>query len=217
MSTYEIHHTEQTRERPILFSGEMVRAIIAGAKTQTRRIVLPRAVERLGLSMVSIAGRVFPDVPAAPIQHSGCPYGVPGDRLWVRETWRTHERPSDSVDGIEFAADLGFREIANTRAAADLWAEANDNGRHRRMWRPSIFMPRWASRITLEVTGVRGERLQDISNDDARAEGVAEWNGDEPGDYRGGFRDLWDKINGKRAPWESNPWVWRIEFRRSQP
>lgn len=159
------------RERPIMFSAPMVRAILAGRKTQTRRVV-----------------RFLPPRP--------CPYGVPGDRLWVRETW--------CADGL----DDGSAPLYHFRADGDHDPEAT--------WRPSIFMPRTACRIVLDVTGVRIERVQDISEADAKAEGpelLPDPMQDTPRRWRDSYRTLWDSINGKRAPWDSNPWVWVVEFK----
>uniref|UniRef100_A0A6M3JXS7 ASCH domain-containing protein n=1 Tax=viral metagenome TaxID=1070528 RepID=A0A6M3JXS7_9ZZZZ len=163
-----------------------------------------------------------------------CPYGVPGDRLWVRETW-AHCQPildikkpdgrliTEISDGYaEYKAD-GFDSIQDLKEHVRLVAghEIIVNGDK---WKPSIFMPRWASRITLEVTGIRVERVQDISEKDAREEGVSQktlrlksitsgtW-ADIPC-YKAGFKDLWDSINGKKYPWVSNPWVWVISFRK---
>lgn len=223
-----------------MFSGPMVRAILEGTKTQTRRIV--RGAGNAGC--VSWDGGA---------QQSGCriedgwtdaalaiffegatphsrgvtiarnPYGPPGDRLWVRETFAY-------VDGMfgnerEDPTHVGYR--------ADLAAHVHDdsngggvkldtfslNWEHPSIrWRPSIYMPRWASRITLEVTSVRVERLQAINPTDAIAEGVF-----SDGDYAttpdlpypvATYAKLWDSINGKRAAWASNPWVWVVEFQR---
>ncbi len=177
------------KERPILFSGEMVRAILEGRKTQTRR-----------LAKVNADG--YPC-------DSLCPY-CPGDRLWVRETWscgKVFDRtPPGQIPTVE-------RDIPVWYAAED-GEESINRGR----WRHSIHMPRWASRITLEVTGVRVERLQDISEADACAEGIMRASGVcgqtvRPGP-RDHFADLWDRINNDRASWASNPWVWVVEFRR---
>jgi hypothetical protein len=214
---------------PILFTGPMVRAILEGTKHQTRRVVrLPSGADPP--SEVRAEQRrwwmTWEHDPVDPMDHGGepwshteevrCPYGVPGDRLWVRETWRAEERESDAADGICYRADGAFVVIDNTRAASERWVVAYNNGRHGRRWRPSIFMPRWASRISLEVTGVRVERVQDISEEDAGAEGCVPWR--DPGGgvtYRSGFADLWDSINAKRgSAWDANPYVWVIEFRR---
>lgn len=208
--------TATISEKPILFSGPMVRAILEGRKTQTRRVVNPQPDFRNG-------GCWFPTVPitltgrmtnslhygteahfrkGAPIDFS--PYGKPGDRLWVRETWRV-------FGGPEYEYQREQRTIIYAATA-----EPGDLG----PWKPSIFMRRWASRLTLEVTNVRVERVKDITHDDAIAEGCyriepcAEYpNGNAWG--RAGFSALWDKINAARGfNWDSNPWVWVIEFRR---
>jgi hypothetical protein len=197
-------------ERPILFSGPMVRAILAGAKTQTRRVVKPQYAS-CSVTWGCKAGSGFGFFFGGHDDLVKCPYGQPGDRLWVRETgW---ERP------IRTARDL--REGADTWEKYYYDADGLSEGDHEQFkaWgfkrRPSIYMPRWASRITLEVTGVRVERLQDIGEQDAKAEGV---NTKSRGDgtilpsYL--FQSLWDSINAKRAPWASNPWVWVISFER---
>ena len=185
------------KERPILFSGPMVRAILVGAKTQTRRVVNPQPhAVRDGLyGWKQVAGGGYEVVWNA-LQMSGsqalseyCPYGKPGDQLWVRETWRVngneHDYAAAGPDKVFYRAD----EDWNTDAG----------------WRPSIFMPRWASRITLEVVSVRAQRLQDISHADGSAEGF---------DSLDGFALLWDRINEKRGyGWQDNPWVWAVEFR----
>lgn len=202
------------KERPILFSAPMVRALLSGAKTQTRRLVKPQPMD-------SGAPDHWRDTTAR------CPYGAPGDRLWVRETWA----PFDG-DTNRNAAPAGVP--AMYRADRSFMVEP---GR----WRPSIHMPRWASRIDLEVTAVRVERLQAITEEDAKAEGAdsltasqALWKGsasqdgcaragypDAPcntGDWtpRDCFRLLWGAINGPGS-WDTNPWVWVVEFKRVQP
>lgn len=177
------------KERPILFSAPMVRAILEGRKTVTRRTVKSPAKNMQAAGMEVIKYRP----PGDPwykdhvwsmrgsmgvwgdYTHDAfmalCPHGIPGDRLWVRETWSPVERESDCVDGIKYRADGFFRPIENTRAAADLWMMAA-NSDHSGKWRPSIFMRRWMARITLEIASVRVERLHDITEEDARAEGV---------------------------------------------
>lgn len=171
-----------------------------------------------------------------------CPYGQPGDRLWVRETCRAHELtdkeaeddtysvverlglelPPYGLDGVVYLADGSFREIENTREASDEWVKLNAYRRQSGAVVPAIHMPRWASRITLEVTGVRVERLQEISHKDSIAEGfghhLQEKTQDAPNGKtwgRLGFSQLWDIINGKSHPWESNPWVWVCEVRKA--
>lgn len=191
------------RERPILFSGPMVRAILEGRKTQTRRVVRVRKpTDHLVL--------------AGPYAASLCPYGQPGDRLWVRETW--------AWPGEE---EVLYR--ASHQHIQDKWR--TDPNYPQFVWRPSIFMRRSQSRITLEVTSIRVERLQDISEGDAKAEGVRPseapftygWENYGDQERRGeqvsyhatareSFESLWDSINGDRANWESNPWVWVVSF-----
>ena len=209
------------KERPILFSGEMVRAILDGRKTQTRRVCKPQPE----FSHLGICGDVWKwggsegELSLLTLHmeyHS--PYGVPGDRLWVRETFRPTELES-GLDGIQYQADDSFHEIENTIEAADKWLECY-GGSDR--WRPSIHMPRWACRLVLEVTEVRVERLQDISCEDAYAEGVPD---DQmpidvsempypPSPIQGAFAALWNQINNKEHPWSSNPWVWVVSFER---
>lgn len=123
------------------------------------------------------------------------------------------------MDGIVYAADQAFKPIENTQRAADLWVEIKKD-----TWRPSIHMPRWASRITLEVTAVRVERLQNISEEDSLADGIDVpknlTEAFERGEYlghRNRFMQLWESNSGNKHPWASNPWVWVIEFRRIKP
>jgi hypothetical protein len=191
----------------------MVRAILGGRKTQTRRVLKPQPSPQT----VRDHG-AWPDSFA---QVYG-PYGVPGDRLWVRETWVSSYQ--NGCWGTAFRADMSFVQGKRAHPKGPHF-HAKELGPHVR-WRPSIFMPRWASRITLEITGVRVQRLQDISEEDAQAEG-SEWYGvaDLRPDgelregpsvaYRAGFHDLWDSINEKRGfGWDANPWVWAITFKR---
>lgn len=202
-------------ERPILFSAPMVRAILDGTKTQTRRIakgvVTVHAVTGEPLAKLDSAG---PRVP--------CPYGQPGDRLWVRETHaivpRTAYAHSEGVQQTLRQDDHYEHDAAIYREG---WTRSNGGF----SWRPSIHMPRWASRITLEVTSVRVERLQDISEADARAEGI-DYDPGEGGVFHvsglagccseaatGSYRKLWEQINGPES-WATNPWVWVVEFKR---
>lgn len=205
-------------ERPIIFSAEMVRAILDGRKTQTRRVAPIRELKILQHpgdmitwsvsflkavrgTLASHSGGKFSDLQARSIIASQFnPYGKPGDLLWVRETWTQYP--------IELNPE-----------PCDAWYKATSNGPPPPFkWRPSIHMPRWASRITLRITDIRVERLQDISEDDARAEGCdpARWI-DETDvgmeGYREGFARLWNKINGPGA-WDVNPWVWVVSFER---
>jgi hypothetical protein len=232
------------KERPILFSGPMVRAILAGTKTQTRRVVrvdeIPITEDaardgRLQKGIPSNAANVrllgdYVKCDAPPGSHTVSsrvlsPYGLPGDRLWVRERYQLPDGLDKHNAGkVEsMAKEAGYR-----RGWSPIRYHSDGEERLRELmsdapgcfgptWgraRPSIHMPRWASRITLEVTAVRVERLQDISEEDARAEGLALEPLIQPGHAVGCFSRLWDEINGKRAPWSSNPWVWAISFRR---
>lgn len=203
------------KERPILFSGPMVRAILAGRKTQTRRVVKPQFGQKWGHGVRhgDNAFSVHVDIaePDGSWKWIRCPYGKPGDCLWVRETWRAIER-FDGTDGVLFAADGEFVGIDNTPEASDWWGDAYGNGRHGDKWRPSIFMPRWASRITLEITGVRVEQLGDITESDAIAEGAIDRESlDEGYSAVGFFNSLWAKLNGD---FDRRTWVWVVEFKR---
>ena len=219
-------------DRPILYSGPMVRAIIADRKTQTRRLV------KVGDTIAERDdGTPWPHYTTWAHGDDGspwapCPYGAPGDRLWVRETWRYHDWTEDGLPWIAYRADDSAAlcedvtpEWCDRVEAA--WATLSDprntaiDGRARdRKWRPAIFMPRWASRLTLAVVSVRVERLQAITEEDAIAEGVLRTGGRanlDPHHFRPArdlFADLWDSINAKRAPWSRNPWVWVVEFTR---
>lgn len=203
------------KERPIISTGEMVRAILAGRKTQTRRLNGLKEVNRdpgaWRYNGTNINGdHLFFDVHAAISGHRPpdctlivkCPYGQPGDRLWVREAFFDH-----NFDGEKDVEMIEYR-------ASEWERDGGDGGG----WSSSIHMPRWASRIVLEITGVRVERLQEITEADALAEGVEPAHFPHGGStlhpYFHGFRTLWDEINGKRTSWESNPFVWVIEFRR---
>lgn len=208
------------RERPILFSGALVRAILAGTKTQTRRIVDMRDVDFIGPGGCNGPNRDDPScwgyeaddgrwytldqaTPRSTHQDKiRCPYGAHGDSLWVRETWATV--PWNA--GAELHCPEQDHDEQGVRYRAT-WDK-----HHSGPWRPSIFMRRWASRITLRVEGVRAERLQDITEDDARAEGLALEPLIQVGKATGCFARLWDEINGKRAPWGSNPFVWVVGF-----
>nr|EKV5765681.1 hypothetical protein [Escherichia coli]EKW5587579.1 hypothetical protein [Escherichia coli] len=189
---------QKMKERGMIFNDEMVRAILGGNKTQTRRIVEEK-----------FYGRAV----AAELLAKHCPYGQPGDRIWVRETYRVHGKATD-------VATLVYR--ASVRNS---WTEQTHrvpvevcNKPVSEKWTPSIHMPRWASRILLEITDVRVERLHDMSEADAKAEGAtpATYKITPPeAVYRVGFGDIWRSIYGQDN-WLSNPWVWVIEFKRVQ-
>ena len=202
------------KEHPILFSTPMVRAILEGRKTQTRRVMSYQPDEYTTVygpemytqTLIDRNGEEQPGPEVFGVYGYDwslkCPYGQPGDHLWVRETWLQ--------DGeiYLYKADFGKGILS------DSW-----NGH----WKPSIHMPRKASRLTLEIVNIRAERLQDISEEDARAEGVV-WqrdfgNGPETREARPVFFDVWDAINGNRDQGaytvSKNPWVWVVEFKRT--
>ena len=252
------------KERPIPFKAPMVRAILDGSKTQTRRVMKFQPTEPPKLMKASLqkfGGK--PVIAAVWGEHDCClcPYGIVEDRLWVRETWRVGAWQEDEgAIAVDYKSD-GFSRREWLRVAdggegeelfSRLWMQSTDDavnalGQQERYkwepgqspcrWRSSRFMPRWASRITLEITGVRVERLQDISEDDAEAEGIEGINqptgGDDyqdywrnygltekqadgwpwfTGDRIASYKSLWESINGPGS-WDVNPWVWVIEFK----
>lgn len=192
----------ERRERPILFKDDMIRAILEGRKTQTRRIVKPcKCKESLcELAPHEIAGEINRG------HYRNCPYGKPGDRLWVRENFLQLMHGQVTDGRVKYCASIDPRSTGTPKNDGYWWRK-----------RPSIHMPRWASRITLEITDVRVERLQDISIDDAKAEG-SPTHGHSGAEIsaRKGFRHLWGRINGHES-WDANPWVWVIEFKRISP
>ena len=207
---------EQMKEHPILFSGEMVRAILEGRKTQTRRIARLNAAGR-----VKLPGKTTNWHCADPNASLACPYGQPGDRLWVRETWAVI--PPRAALRKDRAVEYRATHDCSEWHLPDLCPCLPTTREHR--WRPSIHMPRWASRILLDVVSVRVERLQSISAEDVEDEGVEidservarmqALAGVDPVDnVRASFACLWDGINANRATWASNPWVWVVEFGR---
>lgn len=238
-------------ERPIVFSAPMVQAILAGRKTQTRRIIKKPAA----LDALAVFGPTM-------LLQPGCadllPF-APGDRLWVKETCRAEElsyppsaRPAtrkekalygrrlvtvldemDGADGVRYLADQSWRRIENTHDAGERWSEMYHSGRGGKHGVGSTIsprlMPRWASRLTLLVTAVRVQRLQEIGEDDAIAEGIELYRlmgaqgwvdyGDKPGDMtrryfsdpRRSFETLWESIHGPGS-WDANPWVVAVSF-----
>ena len=217
------------KELPILFSGPMVRAILEGRKTQTRRVVKPQAWsyanDLLGLPWIYAKSGPNDFGDPTPIR---CPYGQPGDRLWVRETWQYADWTEDGEPWLRYRADgatllPGWAPDDWLDRLESVWATLSDPENIRidgkaadRKWRASILMPRWASRIELEVTGVRVERVQGISEADAQAEWVAavQWDQEDHFDPVDRFAQVWDGSNAKRGHgWDVNPWVWVVEFR----
>ena len=218
------------KETGLMFKAPLVRAILSGQKTQTRRVIKPQPdASHSGAPYWNIGGyraswcRSLEDggplVPANPLS---CPFGRPGDRIYVRETWD----PDPPCDGTwSYTQWAGCRQgqiegvPERFRTPEHCNYEASWQGGPM-AWTPSIHMPKWAARIWLEITGVRVERLHDISESDALAEGISAES--IKGLSRAGFkrpaginfRDLWTGLGGD---WDANPWVWAIDFKRVQP
>jgi hypothetical protein len=224
------------KERPILFNGPMVRALLDGSKTQTRRIVKGQTPEWAhvtdeeyadGQEFFMVCGTKQPDGLRPILDGVTCPFGQFGDRLWVREGWKAHTT-------FDHLSPCHIPE-------SHVWYLADDGYKAESRGRASMHMPRWASRILLEVVSVRVERLQDISEVDALAEGISslrtrEWDQEHFPTWRKAFdeacvrgekppvgplpsesyRALWESINGAGS-WDANPWVWVVEFKRVAP
>ncbi|MEY0595182.1 hypothetical protein AB7309_18115 [Providencia manganoxydans] len=207
------------KERGIIFNTEMVRAIINGRKTQTRRIVKHQRHPSQEIKLCDDGffhwSMIGAEKPLSAINYE---YGRVGDRLWVRETWQGPLVDSEKAYDL-FKDPAPYQKVENCVYKADgghapEYIDFDDN--FRQGWRPSIHMPRWASRITLEITDVRVERLQEASDDDFKAEGYPlerELTGGST-DAFCWFRNLWDSISKPECNFESNPWVWVIEFKR---
>lgn len=199
------------KEHSIIFSTDMIHAILDGSKTMTRRVIkgvnnsndqyelepeYAKLVSQFGSDTARFMGKNG-------TCFAKCPYGQVGDRLWVRETWAVHS-------AYDFIKPAELHKIA---PKTDAWYKTSPPNPLLGKWRPSIFMPRWASRILLEITNIRVERLQDITSDDAILEGTKYISSPI-----NGFHYAWDKLNAKRGySWESNCWVWVIEFKRIKP
>jgi len=214
-------------ERPILMSGPLVRSTLKDRKTQTRRLlrVQPDRWEaaRDESAIVACPDGVWVLTVGGVVRQSlgKCPYGAPGDRLWVRETWALVQRGDCAPGGWPYDPYRLYRATDDEPDLPD-WALAEPF-----RWRPSIHMPRWASRLTLEVTGVRVERLRAITQADAVAEGMPDsrdlWcmpasslSDTSLAGPRAAFATVWDSLKPKPgAAWADNPWVWVIEFRRA--
>lgn len=197
------------KETGIIMSGNHPKLILEGKKTMTRRVIKPQPSRPLVYR--TVRGRPELEYWYEPdnggIAHTyKCPYGQVGDKLWVRETWRVGaEYDALGISGLWNHPVVGYKDEINV-------SFLHGAGK----WRPSIFMPRWASRILLEITEVRAERLQEINNEDAKAEGVIPMTCCLPraAHYITPFKELWDSLNAKRGyGWETNPWVWVISFK----
>lgn len=207
------------KEHPILFSGPMVRAILAGTKTQTRRVAKEFRDDQAEIL------RRFPN------QH-GCPFGEVGDRLWVRETWAYATNVNEDPDWpnrphLKVDPESDYQVVIYRADGSIQWCDEDGFSTERSYWKSPIFMPRALSRITLEITDVRVERLQAISEADARAEGITDGGCLSCGmpepcgcarpqpDPRESYIRLWDSLNEKRGlGWDTNPFVWVLTFRR---
>ena len=230
-------------ERAIIFTGESIRAILEDRKTQTRRVISPQPSPHCAYVCKATNGWAWTDGSTRDYDYFPkdrealtCPYGVPGDRLWVREGYALQascdgDAPPFGKDRpIKFTGEDGLDWLQPhyraTDPPPDLCCEEEgckccaegEPGPH---WKPSIFMPRWASRIALELTYVRVQRVQEINEEDARAEGIDGHDalvGQIANPYRTAYADLWDAINAKREhgafAWDRNPWVWYLSFRR---
>lgn len=209
------------KERPILMSAPMVLATLQGRKTQTRRIVKPLLVPPSGWEIDPFSDDDYGTEQFYDLSNRKnrvtvkCPYGKPGDRLWVRETWATI--PDEDECSI---ADL--TQMTEECGPATLFYRADPGLKHPcGKWRPSIHMPKWASRITLEITEVRVQRLRDISENDVLDEGLAICPGgfmlpDWPHYFESpqdAYKHLWESLHGKGS-WDANPYVWAISFKR---
>lgn len=226
-------NTIAIKERPIIFSGGMVRAVLDGRKTRTRRVVQPQPVDidEVGPYLQRMIYRG--EIGFADRDYILCRYGEPGDQLWVRETWA----PANEGGAVWFRAGVpvyraGRRRTGEWSPYDKIYGLEIPEGIK---WRSPRFMPRWTSRINLEITGVKAERLQDITDGDALAEGIERFDYG-PDSYnpsvrqyaygleklalgvmdftaKSAYRKLWDNLNAKRGyPWDANPWVWVIDF-----
>ena len=202
------------KERPIIFSADMVQAILDGRKTQTRRVIkVTKKTEWLLTYNWTDEYIKNPDNYLV----DDCPYGLVGDRLWVRETWYN----SIHSDGFGEDGNEIVHDCAAYKSTGTFQCGKDDPIAYKRKYKSPIFMPRWASRITLEITDIRVERVQDISEEDCCLEvGAAlEYPGPGPEPYKRQMKEVfaytWDSLNAKRGyPWSDNPWVWVIEFER---
>ncbi|KGA31145.1 hypothetical protein [Pectobacterium odoriferum] len=206
------------KESPIIFNGDMVRAILDGRKTQTRRMVKPTPdYPQILETRRAESGCVF--AVHANRHHASegrfrwdCPFGQPGDRLWVREAFRVMGKATDVARLMYKASERNSFTESTRTVPVDVCTKQSSQ-----KWTPSIHMPRWASRITLEITDVRVERLKHIPRDGMIAEGYPAERAADGGEYDPflWYRDLWESIYGVGS-WQTNPWIWVIEFKRME-
>lgn len=232
------------KERPILFSAPMVRALLAGTKTQTRRVVTPQPDKDQKLVLVTGSTGFQCVMDTSPLPYPAvrrirwdCRHGRPGDRIWGRETfwawgrWETRfskKKGRDEWYFVDLTRECGKSYLYDADKPDPQPRAGKRDGGVAPKWhkRPAIFMPRDASRILLEITSVRVERLQDISEADAMAEGAGQVGVEtgeittssapvEIGSYTLGYYELWESLNGSGS-WDANPWVWVLEFKRME-
>ena len=229
-----MERVSKMKERPIIFSSEMVRAILEDRKTMTRRPIKVQPSHKYAIfadyktdlgftkSKESFWAGFWlngnPDVGSP--GYFKCPHGIPGDQLWVRETWKcsalSHHTPTDGPESAEHSISYkpdgcfpNCKTFKFEKPMDNAWQKNRDG------WRSSIHMPRWASRITLEIVNVKVERIQYITHKDALAEGVAYDVSKEDGSPLSRFQKLWNSIYSKKGVgWDKNPWVWVIGFKR---
>ena len=213
------------KERPIIFSTESVRAILDGRKTQTRRVKDPQPLSYCGFKYgidedgewyeLHHYGR-FPMVERIYPAKKLCPFGVPGDQLWVRETYIVRQlRTIPSLNKRVFYKADSHWSCDKLKVTLVPLNESRNSSYCLHAWKSPLFMPRKFSRLTLEITDVRCERLQDITEEDAKAEGIILDPTCVLNSHIGHYSLLWDKLNAKRGfGWDTNPWVWVIEFKK---
>ena len=208
------------KEYPLLLKSEMVRAILEGRKTQTRCPIVPQP-EGADYWTIHFDGNFYPNKIDVNPPLLKFPWQV-GDRLWVRETWKcsalSHHTPTDGPESAEYSISYkpdghfpNCKSFKFEKRIENAWQKNRDG------WRPSIYMPRWASRITLEITNIRVERIREISEEDAQQEGIDFYqvSPEGNGSYRYPFEMFWDSLYDKKGyGWDKNPWVWVREFRR---
>lgn len=218
------------KERPILFSAPMVRALLNGSKTQTRRVIKPQPdiLPRAKLCLAADDEGIELHLYSGGVHLARCPYGNVGDQLWVRESFQPiwsdqfidGYNKDDDQDFVDYKTGHGYEPSYPATDGIQEFYDHTKDDISQKVW-PSIHMPRWASRITLEITAIGIEPLNNIAAEDAIAEGISECGhllGDRAGDYSPDviYSALWESINGQGS-WAANPWVWVVEFKVIKP